>query len=312
MAIQDTIEFVEKFLGKEILSIDGKLQENFVNWVACCVVAATAQFHPSCDKIEPFFRKTWSKNFQDMEKCLSAVDVLETVTKHAATLNLDEDFRNTPVNTSNKNSFGAKRGTKEEDGEENKKNNKTTTKTGTPKASQNQMSSEMWQEYMKYPETTKKLPHQIDGMRKWCSSNSTCYRCYKEPCRKTQLDENSSDAELKAKKAKCIEIAKTDGYVVKKKKDNKDADKDGMQTTDDLITLPGVKQPVIPTSLQDTTKKTQTCTTKKQQPKETKTQEPKKKQKKNGYSQEATAGKQRQGEHVIQPKQRNNKEKQPL
>ena len=45
--------------------------------------------------ISPIMRKTWSKNFQDMEKCLSAADVLETIAKHAETLNLEEDFRNT-------------------------------------------------------------------------------------------------------------------------------------------------------------------------------------------------------------------------
>ena len=47
-----------------------------------------------------------------MEKCIDAADLLETITKHAATLNVDEDFRNTPVNPNNKSSFGAKRHTK--------------------------------------------------------------------------------------------------------------------------------------------------------------------------------------------------------
>ena len=109
MAILDTIAYMEKSLGKEMLAVNGKNQEKFVNWVACSVVTATVQFHPSCDKLEPYFRKTWSKNLEDMETATDAEDLLETITKHAATLNLDVDFRDTSVHPNRPGSFGAKR-----------------------------------------------------------------------------------------------------------------------------------------------------------------------------------------------------------
>ena len=97
IAILDTVAFTEKLLGKEMLSVGKTKQKEFVNWVACSVVAATVQFHPSCDKLEPYFRNTWSQNFKDMDECKNAADLLTTITEHAATLNLDEDFKNTPV-----------------------------------------------------------------------------------------------------------------------------------------------------------------------------------------------------------------------
>ena len=67
------------------------------------------------------------------------------------------------------------------------------------------------------------------------------------------------------------------------KRKKKDKDKDNhattilAQATDDLKIPPGVKQALIPISLEEWTKKTQTCTTKMQQPKNTKVQEPKNK-----------------------------------
>ena len=70
-------------------------------------------------------------------------------------------------------------------------------------------------------------------MRKWCASNSTCYRCYKEACLQTARDENVPQEEKDANCEKCIEFAKTEGYVVRpkrEKKDNKSAKTDATMT----------------------------------------------------------------------------------
>ena len=75
VAILDTVAFVEKLLEKEMLSVGKTKQKEFVNWVACSVVAATVQFHPSCDKLEPYFRNTWSQNFEDMDECCGSAHI---------------------------------------------------------------------------------------------------------------------------------------------------------------------------------------------------------------------------------------------
>ena len=93
---------------------------------------------------------------------VSVGDVLETIAKHAAELNLEDAFRNTPIISNNKNTFGAERTTKEEGNEG--KSNKQITKTKKPRDNQSLMSSEMWQEYLKFPEHTKKLRAQMSAI----------------------------------------------------------------------------------------------------------------------------------------------------
>ena len=212
-----------------------------------------------------------------METMLSAGDVLESVAQHAETLNLEDAFKNTPINSNNKNSFGAERTTKgKEEGNEDK-SNKQTTKTKKPRANQSLMSSEMWQEYLKYPEHTKKLPAQMLPMRKWCTQNSTCFLCYSKDCRKVATDESLSETEIEASKAKCREVAKKEGLRPKPKKDeNKENARATTvtQITEELVILPGVPHVTIPDSLKYVTKENQTCTIKNQQPKEKKTQKP--------------------------------------
>ena len=126
-------------------------------------------------------------------------------------MNLEDAFRNTPTNMNNTNSFGAKRTTKGEEQGSEEKTNKQTTTTEKSKASQNKMPSEMWQEYLKYPENTKKLPARIDGMRRWCAKNGICFLCYSESCRKSAKDENLSEADREASKTKCKNITKKEG-----------------------------------------------------------------------------------------------------
>ena len=46
----------EKALGKEMFSIGKAKHKAIANWLACLVVSSTVQFHPSCDKLEPYFR----------------------------------------------------------------------------------------------------------------------------------------------------------------------------------------------------------------------------------------------------------------
>ena len=99
-----------------MLSVGKNKQKEFVNWVPCSVVAATVQFHPTCDKIEPHFRNTWSQNLEDMNECKNAAVLLETITTHAATLNPDDDFKDTPVHPNRPGSYGMKTKTKEERG----------------------------------------------------------------------------------------------------------------------------------------------------------------------------------------------------
>ena len=76
-----------------------------------------------------------------METMLSAGDVLESVAQHAETLNLEDAFKNTPINSNNKNSFGAERTTKGKEEGNKDKSNKQTTKTKKPRANQSLMSS---------------------------------------------------------------------------------------------------------------------------------------------------------------------------
>ena len=229
------------------------------------MVASTVQFHPTCDKIEQHFRNEWSKNLKDMNECKNAAVLLETIITYASTLNLEDDFKDTPVHPNRPGSYGMKNKTKEKEEEENEAERTIASgKAGKPKASQKHMPPKMWQEYMKYPENTTKLPYQLWQMRKWCTTNTTCYRCYKEDCFKIFKDENATKEDKDNNYAKCIEFAKTEGYTNKPKPRGKEKKENKTiittQTTDELEVPTGITRPWLPLSLEDLEKKNQMCT----------------------------------------------------
>ena len=156
--------------------------------MACLVVAATVQFHQTCDKLTPYFREEWSRNIENIETCQNAPELLEKITKHAAHNNLEMDFKNTPVNPSGPNNWQT---TKDEPNKE--EGAEKTVKAGLRgklKSSQHKMPPAMWAEYVKHPQCIHKLPHDIKPMRLWCASNGYCYRCYKEDCLKVTRNNN--------------------------------------------------------------------------------------------------------------------------
>ena len=100
-------------------------------------------------------------------------------------------------------------------------------------------------------------------MRKWCA---TCYRCYQEDCLKIFRDKNSTKEEKDANYKRCLDIAKTEGYIPKPKKtENKLAR--ATVTSEELDIPEGTETPMLPISLEAYTKKNQLCTTETQQTK---------------------------------------------
>ena len=70
--------------------------------------------------------------------------MVQTITAHAATLNLEDDFKDTPVHPNRPGSYGIKNKTKEKEEEENEAERTVASgKTGKPKASQKHMSAKM-------------------------------------------------------------------------------------------------------------------------------------------------------------------------
>merc|ERR1711984_68506 len=59
VAVLETISFVERSLGREMFSISKTKHKAIANWLACLVVSFTVQFHPSCNKLEPYFHNKW-------------------------------------------------------------------------------------------------------------------------------------------------------------------------------------------------------------------------------------------------------------
>ena len=100
-------QLVERSLGREMFSISKTNYKAIANWLACLVVSATVQFHPSCVKLEPYFRNMWSENLADIDECKDASQLIETIAEKAALDNLEWDFKNTPVHPSKPNSWQA-------------------------------------------------------------------------------------------------------------------------------------------------------------------------------------------------------------
>ena len=224
-----------------MFSWNGTGRDQIANWLACLVVSATIQFHPSCDKLEPYFRTVWSENQVDI------ATLMNEVLKKAEEENMEKDFQYTPVKTGKQTNFT---------GQIPKPAEKVVgevSKDRKPKASKANMPEAMWEQYIKCHENTELLPAAIHAMRDWCSSNKICYRCYKTECRTNYLNSELSKEERKANADKCFKFAESEGYVMKvrrrPKKDTKvNQAKDSAPRDNDVpLRIPiCIDRPIIP------------------------------------------------------------------
>ena len=76
---------------------------------ALVVVGTMMQFHPTCEKLEPEFKKEWSKNMKDIKKHKTASEMLAELLEKAKKANIEAGFAELQVKTGPKRNFAGEK-----------------------------------------------------------------------------------------------------------------------------------------------------------------------------------------------------------